>query len=147
MLPLALSIAALVISIIGAAWSIFHGGLGKGISGYDFSTPAKAMDSSLAINLNTDIRAMMEMERVKSGKKLKEKRDTLKVHRDAEYQGKKILFISFNENGIEKHEVEGFEKDAESGMWFPAYVSKYSMTDAPLKKSAEDWEKTGATPD
>jgi hypothetical protein len=137
-LPLLISLSALVIAAGSAAWTTFRSPLGPGISAYDFTTPQNAIDSSLAIQINGDIRALMDLQRLQS-RYAQEKRETLKVHRDAEYQGKKILFISFKENGITKYETEAVEKDAETGLWFPAYVSPYGMDDAALERTIKAW--------
>ena len=138
-LPLVLSVAALFIALTTAAWSVYRNPLGAGISAYDFTTPPKAIDSSLAITLNADIRAMMDLQRLKD-RHAKEKRATLKIHRDADYEGKKILFISFKEDGITQRDTEAFEKHADTGLWFPAYVSEYDMDDAVLKLAIEAWK-------
>lgn len=138
-LPLVLSLAALVIAVASTAWNIFRNPIGAGISAYDFTTPQNALDSSLAIDINADIRAMLDLQRLKS-RNSKEKRETLKIHRDADYQGKKILFISFKQNGITKYDTEAVEKDAETGLWFPAYVSTYGMDDDALERAINAWE-------
>lgn len=138
--PVVLSVAALAISMCTAAWSILHDPLGAGISSYDFTTPANAPNSKLATDRNGDVRAMMDLDRLR-GRRSQEKMATIKVRRDAEYGGKKILFISFKENGLTKHDTEAFEKDAETGLWFPAFVGEYSMTDAALKRAIETWKE------
>lgn len=144
-LPLVLSLAAVVIAISSTAWSVFRNPLGPGISAYDFTTPEKAIDSDLAISINLDMRAARDIDRLMNLKKWEEKRNTLKIHRDANYQGKKILFISFKENGITKYDIEAVEKDAETGLWFPEYFSTYDMDDDELEQAIKSWKnKTDA---
>jgi hypothetical protein len=41
------------------------------------------------------------------------------VHKEAEWKGNKVLFVSYEENGIKKYVTEVFSKDAETGFWQP----------------------------
>ena len=84
--------------------------------------------------------AQIEMEYLRSSPRAEEKLETLKVHRDAEYGGKKILFISYKEDGITQYETMAFEKDADTGYWFRGFVSSYDMDDAALQESMRKWE-------
>jgi hypothetical protein len=130
------SLAALVLTL----WLLMNDPLGKGLNAYDFSSPKQAMLSQLDIQLNQDFRASIELRTLVQDDELREKRNTLKVHKEAAYQGKKILFISFSENGVPKHDITSFEKDATSGLWSSAYVSTYNMDDDALERSIKDWK-------
>jgi hypothetical protein len=132
---------AVLLSIIALCIAIFRHPLGRGMNAYDFSTPSAALKSQIEMALNNDIRAAIELETMRSRKAAKEKLNTLKIHKESEYGGKKILFISFEKNGILKYDIESFEKDADSGLWYHSYVGTYDMKDSDLKKAIEDWQK------
>jgi hypothetical protein len=120
--------------------------LGSGINSYSFKTPQDAVFSQLDIEINRDIRALIEMEALISNPKAKEKRTSLKFHQESEYQGKKILFISYKLNGFTKYDTQAVEKDAETGYWLPSYVSSYDMNDdEPLKKTIQEWKNKTET--
>ncbi|HJZ57655.1 MAG TPA: hypothetical protein VKE74_21995, partial [Gemmataceae bacterium] len=97
--------------------------LGSGLAAYDFSTPAKALESEAKMEAKLDIRARLELERKLRGNRAQEKLDTLKVHREEDYQGKKILFISYKEKGEMRYRTEAFEKSDDDGLWVPKDIS------------------------
>jgi len=119
--------------------------LGAGISSYDLSTPKAALRSMWEIQESMDIRAQIELSRLRSGDHGEEKLKTFEVRRMDEFQGKKILFISYEEDGLKKYECVGFEKDAGTGLWFPSHVSAYSVRgdNKDLATMMETWEKKG----
>jgi len=47
--------------------------------------------------------------------------------------------VSYEANGLTIHDVESFEKDAESGLWFPSSTSTYDMKDRDLKAAITKW--------
>jgi hypothetical protein len=142
-LPFWLSLAALVISVATAIWTMVSDPLGSGLSNYDFSSPEQALRSSLAIEINHDIRAQLEFDRLVLGKKRAEKLKTLKIHRESEYQGKKLLFVSFEQNGIPRKDVEAFDKDADTGIWTgPMFMRASEIQDADLREAVDKWENT-----
>jgi len=138
---LLLSGLAVLVSILTAVWVLIHDPLGAGVSSYDFTTPKRALDSQLRIKINQDIRAQLDLAFLQSGRFAEEKLSTIKIHKESIYQGKKLLFVSYKKNGIPQYDIEGFEKDAESGYWFPAYISAYGIDDLALKKAITDWKK------
>jgi hypothetical protein len=117
--PLAtiLSSVALVVSLGVAWWTMTHDPLGPGLSSYDLSTPKAALLSYLKMEQNQDYRAALETTFEFDAKRTAEKAMTLEICKESEWQGSKILFIRFDENGIQKHEVCSFEKHADSGKW------------------------------
>ena len=145
-LALLLSGLALFVSVATFAWSFWHDPLGAGIRQYDLSTPEKALRSITDIRVSGNIRAQIEISRLIDGKKMQEKSKTIKVHSESNYQGKKLLFVSFTENGLPKNDIEAFEKDTDTGFWFPRYVSTYSMSDPAIEKAIKEWKaKTGSS--
>ncbi len=137
---LVMSACALALSLLALAWTLASDPLGKGIEGYDLSSPEGALRSELKMQLNQDIRARIQLDAMKKGKTVREKLETLKVHRTSDYAGKKLLFVSFTDNGISKYDVEAAEKDADTGMWLHTFVSIYDIEDSALQEAAERWE-------
>lgn len=138
--PMIVSAIALALSAGAFAWSVLHSPLGAGISKYDFTTPEKALRSTIDMRGSGDIRAHIEMEQLQLGKKNEEKGKTLKVHSESNYQGKKIVFVSFKENGITRNDIATFEKEADSGLWFQTFISTYKMSDPAVEKAINDWK-------
>lgn len=143
---IALAMLALVASGIALAVALLRDPLGKGLSAYDFTTPVKALRSDDEMKLNTDLRAVMQLQRKIEGKKIREKLDTLEVRRESEFAGKKLLFITFKDGGISRYRVAAYEKDAETGLWMSAYVSKYEVeqADKALSDQMTKWERDGS---
>jgi len=93
-----------------------------------------------------DLRAKMQLTQLHRGSKtIAERLKTLEVRKEAEWNGKKILFISFEEKGIKHYEAQGFEKDAESGLWMPSHVDAFTVgrDNRPLADQMEKWERAG----
>jgi len=146
-LPVVLSAVATVVSLAALLLTLLllmDNPFGKGLDAYDFTSPKLAMLSEIDMKLNQDIRAAFELQLMRAGDELREKRNTLKVHKEATYQGKKILFISFSKNGVPKHDIASYEKDAASGFWSSSYVSTYNLDDDALEKSIKDWKSKSA---
>ena len=131
---------------LAALWiALFRDPLGSGISKYNFSTPRNALESYLKIQINHDMRAEIELSSLVRGKDLKEELETLEIRKEVEFQGRKILFVAFKQKGVNKYEVTGFEKDAETGFWKQTGASAYSVEDAnkELADQMRRWEKSG----
>ena len=123
----------------------FHDPLGGGMGRYRFSTPRDSLMSALQIEQNKDIRAEIQLNSLRSDRLLAEKLKTLEVHREAEWKGNKILFIVYEEKGVKKYETPTFEKDADTGYWFPKYVSSFEVDDKDLSQKMTDWQQKGET--
>lgn len=139
-IPLTLASIAIALSIFTLSVTLFDNPLGKGAGAFDFSTPENALMSQLNIRAEQDIRAQLDLEHMMRGDVLREKRNTIKVHQTSVYQGKKLLFISFAENGLIEYSVVGFEKHVDTGLWFGASFSTYDMDDSKLKAAIEKWK-------
>jgi len=137
-LALLISIAALVIVIV-------QNPMGSALSKYDFSTPEKAYRSGLVMERDRDLNARLEYEARIEGKRIREKIDTLKIHDTVDWQDKKLLFVSFEEDGELEHEVRGFEKHEDSGFWKYTYVSDYRVEkdDKALAERIRRWKRSG----
>jgi hypothetical protein len=142
---LLLAAAGFLLGATALGLVLFRDPLGSGMKRYDFSTPKAALNSQLQIQQNKDIRALMELSDLTDGPRLKEKMETLQVTREADWKNIKVLFVSYNEKGKTKHDVEGFEKNADCGLWVRKYVSSYEVAkgDKQLAKDMEEWEKSG----
>lgn len=142
----ALSSLALIVSLAALARSFLHDPLGSGLSKYDLTSPKACLISELKIEQAQDVRAELQLAQLRRGpKKIAERLKTLEVRKETEWNGKKILFISFEENGIKHYDVRGFEKDAESGLWMPSHVDAFTVgrDNRPLADQMEKWERAG----
>jgi len=141
------SVLSLILAIIALGLNLVFDPLGRGISSYDFSTPKAALESGVKIVNNQDIRALIQLGEVMEGKGRKEKLKSIEIHRESEWRGKVILFISYLNNGIKTYEIQGFEKDARTGFWQFARVSRWDRgmkDDNPrLVDQIESWETKG----
>lgn len=145
MLGLILPCVLLVVALAALGVTLFKDPLGSGISKYDFSTPRAALESRMKIEMNNDVRALLELDTRVNGKKQKEQLDTLEVRKEAEYRGKKILFVAYKEDGINKYTVQSFEKDASTGYWLTSYVSAYDVEkdNKELAGQMRKWKDSG----
>lgn len=119
---------------------------GTALNSFNLKTPVDAMRSVIEIQRSANIRAQMQINQMQMDRTLKEKLDTIKVASESEYGGKRILFVTYKSNGIDKQDIESFEKHAESGLWMPTFVSPYSMTDKALEKKIRQWQGTWVEP-
>jgi len=123
--------------------------LGKGMKSYDFTTPKASYLSQLKMVSDRDIRAQLEFESMLADKTLREKISTLEIRREMEDKGGKLLFASYEREGIKKYEVVKFEKDAETGLWrtrgttFRRIGEVQSDSEKKLQQEIEGWEKDG----
>lgn len=153
-IPVILSALSLLVSISAVAWITLHDPLGSGLAKYDFSTPKASLVSQLTILSEGDIRAVFELqrERQQQDTNFAEQLQTLEVRKDAEWQGSKILFITYLQGGIRRYATESFTKDADSGKWMSSSISTFALVAAEisgtpgataLKAMMEKWEKNG----
>ena len=142
--PLILSIVAIVISLSSCMWMVFSNPAGKACKRYDFSTPKASLFSLAEMGANNDILAEEELRSLSNSLKMKERLKTLKVNKEVEWKGKKILFISYDRNGLTRHETPIFEKDDKTGFWLPARrvsTSEIRSDDHELAKAMQEWEE------
>lgn len=134
-------------SIGVASWShwTLQKFLGGGIKQYDLTTPKATAISQLRMTESNDLRAFLELQRIKEGTKPQEKLKTIQFFTESEYKGAKLLFVSFEEDGIKKYDVLGFQKNAGTGLWYPDDVSTYEATNSGLDVSTmiRSWRLSG----
>ncbi|HEY2783843.1 MAG TPA: hypothetical protein VGJ05_02610 [Fimbriiglobus sp.] len=137
-LPLLISLLALCFALGSLVVVFFRDPLGHGLSAYDFSSPEAAVKSQMEILEKSDFRALIELQRHKAGE-LKQSIKTLEISRVADWQDKKICFVAYLERGRKKKEIESFEKDLETKLWLPIFVSRFDVekTDPKLAKEME----------
>jgi hypothetical protein len=158
-LALFFSILALYFSIfrdpMGPIYSVSRDPFGSGLGGYDFSNASEAYKSQLRIEVNRDIKAAMALEKRLGGKESKERLESTKIEREADFklekQGKnkdkttqyKILFISSDEDGERRNRCVAMQLDEESGLWRRRYMSEFDVekTDKKLASEMRDWER------
>lgn len=144
-LPLVLAGSALVMASAALVVAVLAMGggddpLGKGLDSYDFSSPEKALVSDMEMRRNMDIRAQLDLERLRQGDDVDEKLESVEVDRQATYDDKQILFVSWTEDGKKKYKAEAFEKDEKTELWVRTYLSAYDVTDEILKEDINAWE-------
>ncbi len=113
-------------------------GLGRGMEAYDFSTARAAYRSLLDAQHAQDVRTMIEL----GGVVQRERRTTAKVEDEAAFKERRILFVSYRENGEPKHDVVGMKKLHGVDIWVQDYISRYDVKeeDEALAKRMEEWE-------
>lgn len=144
-LPLILSSVAVILAVTAIIIAFLRDSGGSGLDAYDFSTPEDSIFSVKQIILDKNWQALMELQAAKGAQleNIKEQASTLKVHKESSYKDKKILFVTYDKNGITEYNIETFEKDSE-GRWLPSYVYVNDIEDATLKKAISEWkEKSG----
>lgn len=142
MLPLAFSCAAVLFSFAALLINLSSGDpLGKGIAAYDFSTPETAARSVLQIDANGDVRAKIELGHLSDGGDPHGAPKTMEVVRVVDHQGTKVVFARYARGGKTHRRVFTFEKDLETKLWRPNYLSSYRVreTDEQLAKEMNDW--------
>ena len=143
-LPLVLSIVAIVISLSSCMWMVFSNPAGKACKRYNFSTPKASLFSLAEMGANNDVLAQRELMNLSDSLEMKERLKTLKVNKEAEWKGKKILFISYDRNGLTRYDTSIFEKDDKTGFWLPARRSRISDIrddDRELAKAMQEWQE------
>ena len=143
--PLLLSVCAVLISLAAIIWTIYHDPFRSHLNRYDFSTPKGCLISVLELGANNDIGSSLALQRLLGQRAVEEKLRTIGVHKEAEWRGEKILFVSYEKNGIKKYATEAFSKDAETGFWQPSYVGIFSMgdEDKALSTMMKTWQEKG----
>ena len=142
---LILAAGGFVLGGVALGLVLFRDPLGAGMSRYRFSTPKDSLISELQIEQNKDLRANIEYHTVRTDPALREKLKTLEVRKEAEWKGNKILFIVYEEKGVKKYDTPAFEKDADSGFWFPKYLSSSEVErdDKDLADKMNAWRQQG----
>ena len=140
-----ISFTALLVSLGALALAAFRDPLGAGLKKYDFSTPKAAMVSHARMQINGDVRALVELQQRTEGRKVKEMLDTLDVRKEVEHRGRKLLFVTYKKDGVSKYEVAGFEKDAATGFWLPrsTYGFDVEKDDKDLAEQMRRWKDGG----
>jgi hypothetical protein len=135
---LVMASAALVVAVLALGGS--GDPLGKGLDHYDYSSPEKALVSDLEMRRDLDIRAQLDLERLRQNEHVDEKIASMEIDRRATYDDKQILFVSWTEDDKKQYKAEAFEKHEKSGLWLRTYVSTYDITDEILKDDITAWE-------
>lgn len=142
--PMAVSLLALALSVSALAmvWNQSQKHplefFGESVEDYDFSTPWESLRSHKIMELNP--RATWELHHQEASEANEEFLRTVKLHRESEYKGTKILFITLQKNGLPRYEVVFFEKDADTGRWMKTYLNTFNIDEKDLQKAISDWE-------
>jgi hypothetical protein len=143
-LSLFTSLSALVVAVVALAIGVLRNPLGRGISSYDFTTPEAAAKSLVQIDKNQDFRARLELSELKEGRSGEEMSRTFEIHKTADFNDKKILFVSYANKGKKIKKIDSFEKDPETKLWIPTYVSEIEVrkVNEQLAKEMSAWRTT-----
>lgn len=136
------SMLALLVSLgtAGWIWLVGHQDTStQAIRGYSFSSPEDAMRSVLTMRKNGEFTALRSFDVAFNSSVIDEKLSSLKVHQIREYDGRRILFLSYKERGDDKYATEAYIRDAESGFWGPTRYEYYDVQDQALASEMRNW--------
>jgi hypothetical protein len=138
---------SLVIAVAALGVALFRDPLGSGISSYDFSSPEAAAKSMVQIVKNRDFKAQLELVYFVEGLSGEEMARTFEIHRTADFNDQKILFVSFTRKGKKIREIQSFEKDPETKLWLLKHVreSDVRKVNEQLAKEIEAWRSNDPT--
>jgi hypothetical protein len=108
---------AATMALVSTAWFMNRNPFKNCLGAYDFRSPETALKSYLTISARGDALASRELEYLSRKKLLEEKLQTLKVAREFDHKGSKLLFVGFLENRVPQREVLLFDKHAATGWW------------------------------
>lgn len=137
-----LSLMALCVAIATAAWVFLQGRQdvsAHAIKGYSFSSPEDALRSVLTMRKNGEFTALRSFDVAFNSSVIEEKLSTMQIHKVREYNGRRILFISYKERGDVKYATEAYLRDAHSGLWGPTRYEYYDVTDRNLAAEMRGW--------
>ena len=142
---------SLIISLVAVGgvaylWFLRPDPLGKGLKSYDMTTPASSLKSEWQMEMNGDLKALLEFQRKHPSKELKEKIESFEVKKEATWGEKSILFYSFKQDGKNQYRTQGFEKNAETGFWKPSYVdaTEVEKDNKKLADMMRSWQSSGS---
>jgi hypothetical protein len=136
------SFLALCIAIGTAAYVFLRGRSevsASAIQAFNFSSPEDSLRSMLTMRRQGQFTALRSYDVAFNGAILDEKLKTLQVHATREHDGRRILFISYNERGDKKFDTESYIRDADSGLWGPCRYSYYDVSDKQLADEMRRW--------
>jgi hypothetical protein len=146
-LPTLIASLALAIAVFALMLVYFYNPLGRGIRGYDFSSPEAAVRSLAQIERNQDFRARVEVELLQFSREHngEEKTRTFEIHKTANHNDSKLVFVSYTKNGKKVRDVQSFEKDPETKLWMPNNVrtTEIARVNEQLAKEIGAWKTTG----
>jgi hypothetical protein len=137
-----LSLLAFAIATGTACW-VFLGGRqdvsAQSIKGYSFSSPEDALKSVLTMRQKGEFTALRSFDVAFNSAVIEEKISTLKIEKIREYDGRRILFITYKERGDMKYATEAYIRDAHSGLWGPTRYEYYDVGDRELAAEMRGW--------
>jgi hypothetical protein len=137
--PFIFSLLALLVAVSTAVYVVYRDPPGGRLSKYDFRTPEAAAISYAKIEGNNDFRAQMELMNKLYGKYAREKANTLDVGKTLTHRsGMQVVFLNYTHDNMPIHEVQWFEKDADTGMWQPTH-SPPDVQNTPLGQEIREW--------
>jgi hypothetical protein len=157
----AIAIGAVVLLIVakmnsgrGVLLSLGGAGGDKGLSAYNLSTPQDTLLAEMDMVLNNDIHAWVELRDTNNMKLtdelqlVREKKDTLKVHKQVQWQDQMLLFVSFQRQHHTTYAVEALERVPGQERWRPNFLASEQVkgSDPVLGQEIEQWKNRGSPP-
>ena len=146
-LPSLFSFLALCIAIGTAAFVFMRGRSevsASAIQGFNFSSPEDSLRSMLTMRRQGQFTALRSYDVAFNGAVLDEKLKTLQIHKTREHDGRRVLFISYNERGDKKYDTESYIRDADAGLWGACRYSYYDVNDRQLAEEMRAWTEQSA---
>jgi hypothetical protein len=137
-----LSLFAFLIAVGTAAWVFWIGRAdvsNTAFKGYSFGSPEDALKSVLTMRKNGEFTALRSFDVAFNNAVIDEKISTLKIEKTLEYDGRRILFISYKERGDTKYATEAYIRDAHSGLWGPTRYEYYDVRDREIAGQMRSW--------
>lgn len=123
---------------------------GGPLSEYSFNTPEDALRSEKQIVVDGNLRAIAELFALGNNGPMKQRLDSLQIHRVENWEAKRVLYVSYEINGQTKYETPTFVKETESGLWrqieepfWFSFDSKKDQWKDPIYDRAAAWRKSG----
>jgi hypothetical protein len=116
------------------------------------------MRSTMEIGLRNDLIANYQLQLAMEEAATDQKLATYKIHKTVDWDGLKVLFVSFEIDGVTKHDTAHLAKDAATGYWIPGDGIAASRTFSkiseqldgrpvrrdPIEEMAREWRERGS---
>lgn len=136
------SLLSLLIAVATASWVFLIGRQdtsAAALKSYSFSSPEDAMRSVLQMRKEGQFTALRSFDVAFNSAVIEEKLSSLQIEKVREYDGRRILFVTYRERGDTKHGTEAYIRDAHSGLWGPTRYDYYDVGDRDLANEMRAW--------
>lgn len=134
-----LAASALVIASGHAIIAFYANSLSDPLAEYDMSTPKTSLKALFEARAGADTFALAHIESLAGRSSAQDVVDTLRIEKDSDYHGSRVVFFTFRIDGEKEYRIQWFKKDPETTAWIPARLSTYDIDDDELKTEIEEW--------